>query len=356
MASNLENIFPYARIVESFEKLAKRAKNTNHGPNFQRLTLNHQILAELQARIYKRDQYTANVTDSEFLMLKRGTVFNWSSLQSSLDFFRWSRASTVEELANQAHQSAKDNSLIVAIMALRSILEISGNAALLERELHGIGEPKEENVARMSWLNEFESFIDSRLIGVRVDYEALRQNGLRGAKKFSYKPGDFEADHTAKDLLKGVDLLEKRVKGGRGAYEFFSEFAHPNLASVLTNYDRTELKIKVLDIHGYVVYHQRRHIGAKFLATFGPVVHEGVEIVEECVDEILRIDLSLKAQGEAMAKHVKKAIREIIKREPAAFDSREFCPCTSGRNIRECCGKLIKASMFGRWTASAPLH
>ena len=252
MSMNVENKISFTKIVQSLEQLAKRARNSNHGQFFQRLTLNHRVLAELQAEIYKRNQSTQDVTvnDSEWLMLKRGTVFNWSSLQSSINFFRWSRASTVEELASQAYQSASDNSLVMAIAALRSILEVSGNAALLEKDLSELAEPKDENVARINWLGEFESVIDGRIAGIRVDYSALTRDGLRGAKKFSYKSGELEADLTAKDLLKGVDILDKRIKGARAAYEFFSEFVHPNLASVWTHYDRTEVKISVREIHG----------------------------------------------------------------------------------------------------------
>jgi hypothetical protein len=356
MGSDIENGISLARIIHSLEHLAQRAKNPNHGQHFQRLTLNHRILAELTGGIHTRDLSVQNVTDSELLMIKRGVVFNWSSLQSTIDFFRWSRASAVEELARQAHQSAKDNSLLVAITALRSILEVSDNTVLLERDLHEIAEPKDESVSRMEFLTEFESVIDGRLAGVRVDYAVLSRDGLRATRKFSYKPGELEADHTAKDLLKGVDILDKRIRGARAAYEFFSEFAHPNLASVWTHYDRTEIKIRVLDIHGYAVHHQRNHVGAAFLDTFGSVVNEGIEIVGECVDEALRIDLLLKAEGEAMARHAKRAIREVIKHDPAAFDARERCPCNSGKNIQQCCGKLIKASRFGRWTSALPLH
>jgi hypothetical protein len=356
MVNNVSDSISFSMIVGSLENLARRAQNPNHGQHFQRLTLNHRILAKIQAEIYQRKGYFRDVSDSELLMLKRGMVFNWSSLQSSIDFFRWSRASAVEELAIQAHQSAKDKSLLVAIMSLRSILEVSGNAVLLERDLIQLAEPMAENVARMDWLGAFESLVDGRLAGVRMDYSALTKYGLRGNQRISYKPGLFEADQTAKDLLKGVDILDKRIKGVRNAYEFFSEFSHPNLASVLMNYDRTDLKVKVLDIIGYTAHHQRRHVGATFLDTFGSVVAEGIEIAGECVDELLRIDCILKIKGEAVARYAKKAIREIIKNDPAVFDSKEFCPCNSERNIQQCCGKLIKASKFGKWTAAEPLN
>ena len=94
-----------------------------------------------------------------------------------------------------------------------------------------------------------------------------------------------------------------------------------------------------------------RRLGKMFLEQFGSLVIEGIEIVGECVDDFQRIDHELKIEGEAMAKHAKKAIRTIIKHEPAIFDSREKCPCNSGINIQQCCGKLIKRSRFGRFTA-----
>ena len=356
MTSNTNGSFSFPAIIENLEKLTKRAQNPSHGEKFQRQTLNHRVLADLEREIYKREASLQYISDSDLLMLKRATVFNWSSLQSSIDFFRWCRASTVEELAIQAYQSAKSNSLLASIMALRSILEIAGNAALLKRDLQQLAKPDDESAARMEWLGVFESIIDSRIAGVRVDYAGLINNGLRGAGKISYKPEDLKEDMTAKDLLKGVDVLDKRVKGARAAYEFFSEFAHPNLASVWTHYDRTEVKLKVLDIQCYLVHHQQRHVGTAFLETFGSVVAEGIDIVSDCLDELLEIDIFLKIEGETTSKYAKKAIRELIRRDPGAFDFRELCPCNSGKYIQQCCGKLIKVSKFGSFTAKAPLH
>ncbi len=355
MARNSEDRIDFSLIVGNLERLASRAKNPNHGLNFERLTLNHRILANLQINIAGRDKFIENASSSEKLMHKRGTVFSWSSIKSSIDFFRWSRSSNADELATQAYINAKEKSLIMSIMALRSIIEISGNAALLEIDLQEISEPKDEKFARMDWFNAIQSLIDDRLEGVRVDYAVLKKHGLRGTRKFSYKPGDF-ADRTAKDLLNGVDVLDKRIKGVRAAYEFFCEFSHPNLASVLTNYERTESKIKVIDIHGYSAHHQQRHVGTVFLDTFGCLLAEGIEIVGECVDELGRIDIALKSKGEAISSHVKQAIRRIIRNDPESFNPRELCPCNSGLNIQKCCGKMIKTSKFAKWLPVPQLH
>lgn len=356
MASESKDITPLEIVINNLERLANRAKESTHGQHFGRLTLNHRILAELQADLYKRGASHEEVSGAELLMLKRGTVFNWASLQSSVDFFRWSRAVAARELADHAHQAAKENALLVTIMSLRSILEVSGNAVLLERDLKQLAEPRDDNLARSDWLSSFESLVDSRVAGVRVDYLTLAKNGLRASKRFSYEAGEFEADHQAKDLLKGVDVLDKRVKGARAAYEFFSEFTHPNLASVLTHYDRTEVKTQVLNLHSYVAHHQRGKVGEFFMETFGLLLAEGIAITEECASELLRVDGLLKAEGERVARHVKKAIREVVRHDPAAFDARELCPCNSAKNIQQCCGRLIKPAKFGRWTAAAPLH
>lgn len=356
MTSDHTNAIQFLTIINNLEKLSAQATRSNHGREFLRLTLNYRVLTKLQADIYKRDAAIERVTDAELLMLKRASVFNWSALQSSIDFFRWSRNSSVQELSSQAVIAARGNSLLIALMALRSILEVSGNAILLKNDLEQLVDLKDEAVARMDWLNEVESLVDGRIAGVRVDYSAVTTKGLRASGKVSYKPGDFEADQTAKDLLKGVDALDKKIKGARAAYEFFSEFAHPNLASVWTHYDRQEMKIKILDIHCYAVHHVQNKVGAAFLETFGPVLAEAIEIASECIDELLRIDLYLKTKGEEVAKYAKQSIREIIKRDPHAFDRRETCPCNSGKNIQQCCGKLISTSKFGKWSVAAPLH
>lgn len=355
MAKNFEDSIDFSLIVESLKKLASRAKNANHGVNFERLTMNHRILSNLEIDILNRGEFN-EISSSEIFMYKRGVAFRFSSTKSSIDFFRWSRASIAEDIAMQSYNSAEEKSLIVSIMSLRSLLEIVGNAALLEKDLQEISQPNDKNVARMEWLNAVRSVVDVRLEGVRVDYSELIKNGLRETKRYTYKPSLGEADKTAKDLLKGIDVLDKRIKGARAAYEFFCEFTHPNLASVLTNYEGTESRLRVIDIHGYAAHHRQRHIGAFFLKTFGSLLAEGIEIVGDCVDELLRIDLALKSLGEAASRHAKKTIRELIKNDPTSFDSRELCPCNSGMNIQRCCGKMIKASKFGSWKPSAQLH
>lgn len=356
MSANSREKIQLSQLIESLAQLSVRADDSNHGKHFQRLTLNHRVLTRLQADIYNRELTKKDIGSGEFLMITRGAVFNWASLESSLNFYRWSRTATVQELASQSHRSASEYSILMSIMALRSIIEIAGNVSLMGKDLDALAEPGGDEIALMNWLNEFESIIDARISGVRVDYSVLTNSGLREAKKYSYKPSEFEVDQTSRDLLKGIDLLDKRVKGARAAYEFFSEFAHPNLASVWTHYDRTEMKMKVLDIHCYAVHHQRKHIGAMFLDTFGHLLSEGILITQECVEELRRLDVVFKSKSEILAKQAKRAIRQIIKRNPQAFDSREWCPCGSGNNILQCCGKLIKSSNFGRFAKVGSLN
>ena len=356
--NELDGAIPYSVILDEFEKLAERANRSKPEDHCKRIAVNNRVLTEIRGKIYKQDPSAftnnpsaVNISVPDLLMLKRGTILNLSAVSYSIDFFRWCRVSATLELATQAHQAAGNNSLLVAIMALRSLLEICGNAVLLERDLQVLAEPKDElPVTLANWLHEVDAAIDTRLAGTRLDYGVLTQSSLREVKKMSYTPGEFEEDRTAKDLLKGVDILDKRVNGSRAAYEFFSEFAHPNIASAWTHYDSTKMLMHVLDIHGYEAHHRQRHVGAFFLETFGTRVVEGIEIATECVDELLRVNLILKKKSEIVGNRAQKAIRGHIKRDPKIFDVREQCPCNQGKNILQCCGKLINASKFGRHT------
>jgi hypothetical protein len=358
--NELSDALPYSVILDNFEKLAERANRSKPEAHCKRIAVNNRVLTELRGKIYKQDPSAffdnpsaVQISVPDLLMLKRGAILNLSGISYAIDFFRWCRVSAIGELATQAHQAANDNSLLVAIMALRSILEICGNAVLLERDLRALAEPKDELPLTLeNWLNEVDGVIDARLAGTRLNYGVLTQSSLRDVKKMAYTPGEFEADRTAKDLLKGVDILDKRIKGSRAAYEFFSEFAHPNLASAWTHYDSTKILIRVLDIHGYEVLHRQRHVGAIFLETFGARVAEGIEIATECVDELLRISLILKANSEIVRIRAQKVIRGHIKRDPKSFDVREQCPCNQGKRILLCCGKLINSSKFGKHTAA----
>lgn len=313
--------------------------------------MNHRAITKLQNDIFGRD--ADSITSLELLILKRSQIFKWAAARNSLDFIRWARCVAVCELADQALLAARGNSLLLAIMALRSILEISGNAALLEKDVNELGKPIDDSFATMEWLNEFEAIVDTRASGMKVNYHYLVSEGLReSAGKVSYKPGNGEADMTAKDLLKGVDVLNKKIKGARSAYDFFCEFAHPNLASTMMHYDHIDFLLSVMDVHGYSAIHTQRKVGDEFLAAFGLVVSEGIDIVTDCVGELYNIDLLLGAKGVDVAMYARKSIRDAIKHDPRSFDFREMCPCYSGKSIQKCCGRFIKISKFGNFMKS----
>jgi len=338
-----------AQIIELLRALSLKALDIESEDKFIRFTLNNKLLTQMQGNLIRRDPSAGSATFAELLAIKRATVYGWAGLKTSLNFFRWTRKVAIIELTKQALLAAESNSILVTLSAMRLILEIIGNTCLLKRDFDKFAFPIDDISEKMIWLNGFDSLIDGRVAGVRSNYFKILTDGLRAAKKISYKPGDFESNLEAKDLLNGVDLLAESVKGARNAYEFFSEFAHPNLASAMTNYDQTSVRYSIDEIIFYSVHYQKDKMGDNFLENFGSVLIEGIEILSECIDEMVRLDVCLKGKADEAALVAKGVIREMVKKDPLAFDSMETCPCYSGKNIKNCCGKLIKPSKFGNW-------
>lgn len=336
-------------LVNLLSNVASKALLLNPEDQFVRFTINHRLLTELQVKIHQREQSIDRVTQDELFVLKRASIFVWAGLKASLNFYRWTRKTSIIELSRQGFIAAKSNSLLVALSSMRSILEITGNASLLKRDLEKFEDPIDNLEEKTKWLNNFDGLIDSRISGVRSNYSKILSGGLRNAKKIAYKPGEFEANLEAKDLLNGVDLLAERVKGARAAYDFFSEFAHPNLASSLVSYDQTSVRYSINEIIFYSVQYQQNKLGDTFLDNFGLVLVEAIEIISECLDEMLKIDEFLMQRADEVALVAKRVIRDMVKRDPFAFDAHESCPCYSGKNIQNCCGRLINVSKFGHW-------
>jgi hypothetical protein len=336
-------------IIDLLRNTSTKCLAIKPDDQFVRLTLNNRLLTEMQSNIYSRDPSGRSTTAEELFTIKRASVFGWAGLKVSLNFFRWTRKTSMLELCKQASIAAESNSLLVTLSALRLILEITGNCCLLRRDLERFTDPVDDILEKMNWLNGIDGIIDSRIAGMRSNYSKILSDGLRSSKKISYKPGEFEVNLEAKDLLNGVDLLAEGVKGARAAYDFFSEFAHPNLASSLINYDQTSVRFNINKIIFYSVQYEQNKFGDAFLENFGAVLIEGIEIISECIDEMVKIDEYLNHKADEVALVAKKVIRETIKKDPFAFDAHESCPCYSSKNIQNCCGRLINKSKFGNW-------
>jgi hypothetical protein len=349
MEQPIKKIITSNYIIDLLRNISSKCLAIKPDDQFVRLTLNNRLITEMQSNIYRRDPSMSSTPPAELFVMKRASVFGWAGLKASLNFFRWTRKTSMLELCKQASIAAESNSLLVTLCALRSILEITGNCCLLRRDLERFTDPIDNILEKMNWLNGVDGIIDSRIAGMRSNYSKILTNGLRSSKKISYKPGELEVNLEAKDLLNGVDLLAESVRGARAAYDFFSEFAHPNLASSLINYDQTSVRFNIDEIIFYSVQYEQNKFGDAFLENFGSVLIEGIEIISECIDEMVKIDEYLNRKADEVAIVAKRVIRDTIKKDPFAFDAHELCPCYSSKNIQYCCGKLINKSKFGNW-------
>jgi len=248
-------------------------------------------------------------------------------------------------LVKHAEFAAKQltaSGLMLGVVGLRGFFERAGSLA--------------ENVRRVSnsmrgQQGGMEAVLDASedvarcLYGTRLDWMGLATTGLRStsSRGASYKPTVDMADLTSKNVLTGIDALEKRVSGARASYEVFCEFLHPNVGDLVAT---TEQSSSWDDAWG--TRHIRRVIAfddsstlgqADFEAILGQAFGISVDVVNLC--PALLHDLGQLA---SLAQRVtKKSQHAIVRRNPDLFRRGDPCPCLSGKTIRECAPTALRA-------------
>ena len=258
-----------------------------------------------------------------------------------LGAFRWQKRTALSQLFEAMLHELQAGSPLASIAIGRMILEHIGAVALLEKDADTCFVTSNNQLERWNQLSAFGECLAQRLKGTRIDWDNYLEKGLRSGKRKSYKPEALGTDLTAKDLLSGVDLLDKQVKGARRAYELASEFAHPNIgvhwASVA---DASTVPIA----NGlrfwtwlYSAEHPRRS-----MEQFAPIFMEFFEILVDSSDRFQEMDIRL-GEHQARAKRVhREEIQQALSQHPLAFNLRDPCVCLSGVLLENCCGKTLK--------------
>jgi hypothetical protein len=336
-----------AEIVASLKRLNLAAESPRPSHQFDRISLNHAVLTTLAGSLSRSDDDLSTLPFETRLLLTRGALASNSIVATNIRFLVWCRRCATAEHATQALSAFQGGSLITSATAIRSILELVGNTALLEKKIGLLSEGGEDENALIEWIHNVEDVVDESLLGVRIDYRTLADRGLRSNKKNAYKPLAHEKSLEAKDLLNGVDHLGKVVLGARNAYDFLSEFTHPNLISVWTHYDVITPNMSIGDLHMYSVRHQAGSVGEEFLKQFGPILIEAIDIAIDSINHLQKISVDLNERANMLDAKVRRVIRKAIKKNPQFFNRTESCPCHSGKVIRYCCGKLVNERKFG---------
>lgn len=260
-----------------------------------------------------------------------------------LDAFIHAKRAVIRDLGTSLQAALSGINIVAAITLIRPILEHAGAACIANNKICKLFENQTPTVSdKTDILIKVCEVVSKRGKGTRIDWQTYFDKSLREGRKKSYKRDEGSIDLTASDLMKNIDYLDKSVKGARKAYEFASEFAHPNVG---THFIYTNTVSCITTGDGIRVWDR---ISTKQLPEYGIDIFQDriVEMLEIVLDAMactLDYLVELEKKQKTIRRWTKEIIREGIRNHPLIFNLNEPCPCLSGMKFGKCCGKKVKS-------------
>jgi len=242
------------------------------------------------------------------------------------------------QLVDATQRGLSDNSLLVAFMCLRSLLE---QIAHFDALVTALQKSLQNDVA-----DKFDEEVYAVLIkaayATRVDWSLLLSNtGDIDKRKFEYKQQETRADRKADSILNAIDGLTKHIKQTRAVYEALCEFAHPNVGLIFGLTRKLDQHTDAQGVH----WMQRalsmdapvagvRDISVLFQRVFNVLV--------DCMKYFECRLIEATEQREVILKTTRVIIRRILEKRPDLILPYSLCPCGGGKKTKFCCGDKEK--------------
>lgn len=256
--------------------------------------------------------------------------------------FRWTRLAAIAESLATFRYSIERGYISAAYLQMRACLELCGNVALLCRDIEGEESADQSLLGLSEWSVAIVSAVNQRGAGTKLDFHNVAKKGLLKGRAKSYKPSPDLQDKSAVDLMNSIDLLDKKVKGARHAYEFLSEYAHPNVGNAgtgLKEYKRRDLP------NGFELItrlYSSTSIGSITVDGTLFLFLELLEIFESVLLLLVEMNRQLQPIELSLRDVSKKLIRKGLRNYPETFEPMYPCPCFSGKFVSVCCGRSIR--------------
>jgi hypothetical protein len=269
-------------------------------------------------------------------------MYELGSSAGEIGKFRWTRYAAIADALDVFSYSISQGFISAAYLQIRSVIELSGNIALLCKDAENLTLDESSKLKISEWMISVVGASNKRGAGTRLDWLNLTKNGLRKGKSKSYKPNDNFQDKSAVDLMNGIDLVDKAVSGTRHAYDYLSEYAHPNVGVLSTRVKNAE---HINLSNGFELQYRTYSstaIGSVLVDGSLPWLIELLEITIDILKYLIVLDKQLEQVEKKLRVLSKKLVRTGIKTYPELFQSTFPCPCFSGKFVSSCCGRVVK--------------
>lgn len=281
--------------------------------------------------------------NDELVIAMRMFLFDKGKASGLLKTFVYTKRATIKDLGTSLQTAVSGLNIISAIVLVRATIEQVAAASVANSEINKLfdyqGLTTDEKTERINSLIEI---VSKRGKGTRIDWEAYLLKSLREGKKKSYVAEEGTFDLTATDLMNNIDFLNKIIKGTRKAYEFASEFAHPNVGAHNLYIQSASYRTLSDDIRIWERV-SARDFPKKGIDLLEERIVEMLEIAIESISYFLIIAGELEAKQNTIRNWTKEIIKNGINNHPFIFTLKEPCPCFSGLEFGKCCGKKVKA-------------
>lgn len=271
-------------------------------------------------------------------------VYNVGRTANLLHAFRWTKKKAIAECLGSIKHSLVHQSLLPALVLARTILEQIGMYALFHRDVSRLTPVDESPNAGGDWVLDVQLTLIPRAMGTRIDWADYLSNGLKGKGRKSYRAKEGHFDQEAKDLLNGIDLLDKSVRGVRNAYEFLSEYGHPNYPSYqlgVVSGALTPHRLGFRMLHKVYAGDRAPRLAVEEQRL---LLRDVWELLATTLDHFLDLDKKFSDIQEEVGKRTRSWVRKKIRQQGATaaiFHTADPCPCLSGKIVGGCCGKGV---------------
>ena len=272
--------------------------------------------------------------------------------RSPVDFeaFLWVRKEALADLIQSTIDCVDRDLLLPSLISVRSALEQIGNVTYLRKSLAAyrkiVNDPGSSNTLKANGTTDFMAEVSKRALGTRIDWETYITTSFHSGKKRSYKAGDDHLDIEAGELLSGVDQLDKLVKGVRMCYEFLCEFSHPNVGVFLISRSHRQIASKQSPYPFFETIFSS-HTPSYSIDILGPRLLEVYDIFFRAVGEFSKLMEEYEAASKMLRKVVSNVIKSAIENYGPVLKRTEPCPCLSGKEMGDCCGKHCRGRLQG---------
>lgn len=260
---------------------------------------------------------------------------------TKLKSYLWSKKEALADAIDGAVFCLNGGLLVPALTLVRSALEQIADLHSLTASTHGHADKSYTSpLDRQNATTLLLDTIHKHLMATKIDIKDFTENPILGGKRKSYKADERFSDISAQSVLNSIDVLDKTVKGSRRGYEFLCEFAHPNTGAFLLSRSRKAVVQKKSPLT-FVETAQGRSTPSLSLEAFQLPLLQSFDLLLETGRLFERDCVEMDRLAEHLVKYSKDVAKVVLRNYAPLWNRDEPCPCLSGLNIANCCGKKL---------------